>query len=115
MCQKPQCIKMRAFCWTCFPCYYTIPTSTWTPERYNLYTGEAWQSDIPKRKTGGLRDPSQRRIALYNYNSETHFKESWQSELLTPPRHVRWGAKRRIGYAYASPMPGAQEEPIFLD
>ena len=79
------------------------------------FLGEAWHSDIPKRKSGGLRDPSQRRIAVYNLNYKTHFKRSWQSELLVHPRHVRWAARKRIGYSYASPMLNDQEKPIFLD
>ncbi len=61
------------------------------------YFGEAWHRDIPKRKSGGLRDPSQRRIAKYNYDCRRpeSYLEPWQVELLTHPRHVWWARRKR--------------------
>jgi hypothetical protein len=62
------------------------------------YFGEAWHRVIPKRKSGGpLRDPSQRRIAKYNYHCQRpeEYLESWQSELLNHPRHIRWARRKR--------------------
>jgi len=88
----------------CF-CYWGIPPTS-KPDPYwdrpwvytSPYFGEAWHRVTPKRKSGGpLRDPSQRRIAKYNYHCQRpeEYLESWQSELLNHPRHIRWARRKR--------------------
>ncbi len=52
---------------------------------------------LPERKSGGPRDPSQRRIAKFNYKCQRpdEYLESWQVDLPVNPRHARWARRRR--------------------
>jgi len=61
--------------------------------------GEAWHRVTPKRKSGDrvVRDPSQRRIAKYNYHCQHphEYLEIWQVESTIHPRHLRWARRER--------------------
>jgi len=64
---------------------------------FYLTWDERRRQGLPERKSGGPRDPSQRRIAKYNYKCQRpdEYLESWQVDLPVNPRHARWARRRR--------------------
>ena len=85
---------------SCPSCVGLVRADYYATSPWYFNQGEAWHRVIPKRKSGdplGLRDPSQRRIAKYNYDLQRpeEYLEPWQSELLNHPRHIRWARRKR--------------------